>query len=159
MDLKKNAPKGEFLAYINKEEAAMLKKAGGSGKLVNGIPSFRPEDFGQERRAQKARAQGTKTVASNPYAGAGQGSKSDFTVKDDGRGYTTETQDYNTYLATGENPLGPNVGPSSLNLVISRSKGFSPINFMPSIDNPISSMKLIRIRSCCGLLKHSHLFL
>ena len=41
-DLKKNAPKGEFLAYINKEEAAMLKKAGGSGKLVNGIPSFRP---------------------------------------------------------------------------------------------------------------------
>ena len=43
MDLKKNAPKGEFLAYINKEEAAMLKKAGGSGKLVNGIPSFEPQ--------------------------------------------------------------------------------------------------------------------
>ena len=42
MDLKKNAPKGEFLAYINKKEAAMLKKAGGSGKLVNGIPSFEP---------------------------------------------------------------------------------------------------------------------
>ena len=43
MDLKKNAPKGEFLAYINKKEAAMLKKAGGSGKLVNGIPSFEPQ--------------------------------------------------------------------------------------------------------------------
>jgi len=39
--LKKKAPKGEFLAYINKKEAAMLKKAGGSGELVNGIPSYR----------------------------------------------------------------------------------------------------------------------
>ena len=105
MDLKKNAPKGEFLAYINKEEAAMLKKAGGSGKLVNGIPSFRPQDYGQEARAKTARAEGKPTADSNPYAGAGQGSKSDPTVKDDGRGYTTETQDYNTYLATGENPL------------------------------------------------------
>jgi hypothetical protein len=107
MDLKKNAPKGEFLAYINKEEAAMLKKAGGSGKLVNGIPSFRPQDWGQEEKAKTARAAGKKTAASNPYAGAGQGSKSNPTVKDDGRGYTTETQDYNTYKATGgKNPLG-----------------------------------------------------
>ena len=40
MDLKKKAPKGEFLAYINKDEANLLKKLGGSGKLVNGIPSF-----------------------------------------------------------------------------------------------------------------------
>ena len=39
--LKNNAPKGEFLAYINPKEAAMLKKAGGSGELVNGIPSYR----------------------------------------------------------------------------------------------------------------------
>ena len=40
--LKENAPKGEFLAYINPDEATMLKRAGGSGKLVNGIPSFEP---------------------------------------------------------------------------------------------------------------------
>ena len=45
MDLQKNAPEGEFLAYINPNEAAMLKDAGGSGKLVNGIPSFRPESY------------------------------------------------------------------------------------------------------------------
>ena len=44
--LKNKAPKGEFLAYINAEEAAMLKRAGGSGKKVNGIPSFRPQDMG-----------------------------------------------------------------------------------------------------------------
>mgnify|MGYP006076442941 FL=1 len=54
MDLKKNAPKGEFLAYINKKEAAMLKKAGGSGKLVNGIPSFRPQDFGDQAKGTGA---------------------------------------------------------------------------------------------------------
>jgi hypothetical protein len=68
MDLKKNAPKGEFLAYINKKEAAMLKKAGGSGELVNGIPSFRPEDFGQEARSkEKGFDQSDK---SNPYSDA-----------------------------------------------------------------------------------------
>ena len=43
--LKENAPKGEFLAYINPDEATMLKRAGGSGKLVNGIPSFEPGDY------------------------------------------------------------------------------------------------------------------
>ena len=52
--LKKKAPKGEFLAYINKKEAAMLKKAGGSGELVNGIPSFRPQDMGN--KANQARS-------------------------------------------------------------------------------------------------------
>ena len=70
MDLKKNAPKGEFLAYINKEEAAMLKKAGGSGKLVNGIPSFRPEDYGQEARSKEKGFDQSDT--SNPYSNASQ---------------------------------------------------------------------------------------
>ncbi len=49
--LKKKAPKGEFLAYINPKEAAMLKKAGGSGELVNGIPSYRSKQ-GMESKAQ-----------------------------------------------------------------------------------------------------------
>jgi hypothetical protein len=38
--LQEKAPKGEFLAYINKKEANLLKKLGGSGKKINGIPSF-----------------------------------------------------------------------------------------------------------------------
>ena len=38
--LEDKAPKGEFLAYINKKEAKLLKKLGGSGKKINGIPSF-----------------------------------------------------------------------------------------------------------------------
>jgi hypothetical protein len=44
--LQAKAPEGEFLAYINQGEAAMLKRAGGSGEPVNGIPSFRPQDMG-----------------------------------------------------------------------------------------------------------------
>ena len=40
-EAKDMAPKGEFLAYINKKEAKMLKNAGGSGIMTNaGIPSF-----------------------------------------------------------------------------------------------------------------------
>lgn len=42
--LQKYAPKGEFLAYINKDEAKLLMAAGGSGLPVKqtGIPSFIP---------------------------------------------------------------------------------------------------------------------
>ena len=41
-EAKDMAPKGEFLAYINKKEAKMLKDAGGSGIMTNaGIPSFK----------------------------------------------------------------------------------------------------------------------
>jgi len=42
--LEKYAPKGEFLAYINKDEAKLLMAAGGSGLPVKqtGIPSFVP---------------------------------------------------------------------------------------------------------------------
>jgi len=40
--LEQYAPKGEFLAYINKKEANVLKALGGSGKIIKetGIPSF-----------------------------------------------------------------------------------------------------------------------
>lgn len=47
--LQAKAPKGEMLAYINPEEAALLKARGGSGKphADTGIPSFEVEgDFG-----------------------------------------------------------------------------------------------------------------
>ena len=42
--LEQYAPKGEFLAYINKDEEQVLKNLGGSGEVVKetGIPSFNP---------------------------------------------------------------------------------------------------------------------
>ena len=44
-EAKDMAPKGEFLAYINKKEAKMLKNAGGSGIMTNaGIPSYNPNE-------------------------------------------------------------------------------------------------------------------
>ena len=41
--LERHAPRGEFLAYINSDEAALLKSRGGSGEVVNesGIKSYR----------------------------------------------------------------------------------------------------------------------
>ena len=63
--LKNKAPKGEFLAYINKKEAAMLKKAGGSGELVNGIPSYRSAK-GMASKTASNKAAASKAAASNP---------------------------------------------------------------------------------------------
>ena len=42
--LEQYAPEGEFLAYINKDEAKTLKELGGSGIIIKetGIPSFVP---------------------------------------------------------------------------------------------------------------------
>ena len=56
--LKKNAPKGEFPVYINKKEAAALKRAGGSGHLVNGIPSFVGSDYSGKGDANTSGYQG-----------------------------------------------------------------------------------------------------
>ena len=48
--LERHAPRGEFLAYINSDEAALLKSRGGSGEVVNesGIKSY-----GLRRRLSK----------------------------------------------------------------------------------------------------------
>ena len=52
--LNAQAPKGEFLAYINPQEAQMLKDAGGAGLLTpQGIPSYRDLDF-QQRGMSKS---------------------------------------------------------------------------------------------------------
>ena len=56
--LNKYAPKGEFIAYINKEEEKILKKLGGYGKPVNktGIKSFLkiPNPFKAAKKAVKS---------------------------------------------------------------------------------------------------------
>ena len=56
--LQGKAPKNEFLAYINKGEAKALKRAGGSGHLVNGIPSFVGSDYSTSSNANKSGYQG-----------------------------------------------------------------------------------------------------
>ena len=47
--LEQHAPKGEFLAYINKDEAKILKNLGGSGRIVEAtqIPSYEVQETRQ----------------------------------------------------------------------------------------------------------------
>jgi hypothetical protein len=59
-EAKDMAPKGEFLAYINKKEAKMLKDAGGSGIMTNaGIPSFIEYDDSSGSGFKSAKSTGT----------------------------------------------------------------------------------------------------
>jgi len=64
--LKKKAPKGEFLAYINPKEAAMLKKAGGSGELVNGIPSYRSKAGMESKARSRSYSSRSKSPSRSP---------------------------------------------------------------------------------------------
>ena len=71
------APKGEFLAYINDDEAKMLKAAGGQGILTNsGILSFRPSDYSPSASARNyspsrssSKSSGSHSRSYNPGAG------------------------------------------------------------------------------------------
>ena len=126
-DLKKKAPKGEFLAYINKEEAAALKRAGGSGHLVNGIPSFVGSDYSEKGNANKSGYQGGNrgkggyqgsTGKTNQASDGGEGgSGGNFNPNVTAKGTTIRTGDlssdlqtYNNNIATNlayKNPYGP----------------------------------------------------
>lgn len=97
-ELEKKAPEGEFVAYINSKEAKMLKDAGGSGKLVNGIPSFTEDesDTGDVSNSgsssSTSNSDGTDNEEADPSgADTGFGGSSDSDRDDDdgyGGGYT-----------------------------------------------------------------------
>ena len=73
--LNAQAPEGEFLAYINPDEAKMLKDAGGSGLLTpQGIPSFRGDAAYRSGSEQsKTSAGGQGNVGSTADFGGGGG--------------------------------------------------------------------------------------
>jgi hypothetical protein len=69
-EAKDMAPKGEFLAYINKKEAKMLKDAGGSGIMTNaGIPSF--IEYGSDDPDTFSQAASTGSVQGDVDRGGG----------------------------------------------------------------------------------------
>jgi hypothetical protein len=71
-EAKDMAPKGEFLAYINKKEAKMLKDAGGSGIMTNaGIPSF--IEYGSDDPDTFSQAASTGSVQGDVDRGGGGG--------------------------------------------------------------------------------------
>ena len=81
--LKENAPKGEFLAYINPDEATMLKKAGGSGKLVNGIPSFEPRSSREADQKSSKSSGGDGKPNIGEISGTKTETKTETTVKNE----------------------------------------------------------------------------
>jgi hypothetical protein len=67
--LQRRAPDGEFLAYINPEEAGILKALGGAGQDINatGVPSFFVKKvFKAAKSAVKGVTSAVKKVASSP---------------------------------------------------------------------------------------------
>jgi len=67
--LQSRAPEGEFLAYINPEEASILKSLGGAGRDINqtGIPSFFVKKiFKAAKSVVKGAAKAVKSVAKSP---------------------------------------------------------------------------------------------
>ena len=69
--LNSQAPEGEFLAYINPDEAKMLKDAGGSGLLTpQGIPSYRSA-AAQSNRTGGASRTGSSSSSSSGNSGGG----------------------------------------------------------------------------------------
>ena len=90
--LQDKAPKDHFLAYINANEAKLLKKMGGSGEMTpQGIPSFRPQDMGN--------AANQASNAANPGIGGG-GSNNNNNNNNNGGGDNryTGTEDLETQV-------------------------------------------------------------
>ena len=109
MDLKKKAPKGEFLAYINKDEANLLKKLGGSGKLVNGIPSFIGFDAGTIGTDGKQGGKGsnkglTGGYQGGPKGGTGRGDNPSPSVRQKEK--TKYEKQFGGVSPTGSRPMG-----------------------------------------------------
>ena len=76
-EAKDMAPKGEFLAYINKKEAKMLKDAGGSGIMTNaGIPSFIEYDDSSGSGFESAKS--TTSSSRNTSNDGGGDARSDY---------------------------------------------------------------------------------
>jgi hypothetical protein len=67
--LQRRAPSGEFLAYINPQEAGILRSMGGAGQDVNvrGVPSFFVKKIGKAiSGAVKGVASAVKSIAKSP---------------------------------------------------------------------------------------------
>ena len=66
--LQSKAPRGEFLAYINPQEAGILRLMGGAGQDVNvrGVPSYFKKIFKSVGKAVSSVAKAVKSVAKSP---------------------------------------------------------------------------------------------
>ena len=72
------APENHFLAYINSDEANILKQSGGSGEMTpQGILSFRPQDMGNAaNQASSAASTGSSSNSSSSNSSSSNSSSS-----------------------------------------------------------------------------------
>ena len=67
------APQGEFLAYINDDEAKMLQDAGGQGILTQaGIPSYRGDDAAKSTGARQSQRADSPSTSGGRTGGGGR---------------------------------------------------------------------------------------
>jgi len=109
--LNEAAPEGEMLAYINPEEAGVLKLLGGSGKMTPaGIPSFQPPDVSgyqatSPSAATKEQQQSYKDMYTQAFgSGTGTSGVGDIT------GNTQEQQNIVNFYQEREKDKDDNTG-------------------------------------------------
>tara|TARA_E500000318_G_scaffold40856_1_gene39075 strand:+ start:1923 stop:2990 length:1068 start_codon:yes stop_codon:yes gene_type:complete len=96
--LNQAAPEGEFLAYINPNEAKMLKDAGGAGLLTpQGIPSYRSEAAQSNRTGGSSRTGSSSSSSSDDS----NDSNDDGGGNDNRQNYSATTQYSTTPQAMG----------------------------------------------------------
>jgi len=108
--LNAQAPEGEFLAYINPDEAKMLKDAGGAGLLTpQGIPSYRIAYAGEQYSGGSSSDKGEVSSDSGFSGGGGNNNNNNNNNNNTGGGggddnrqqYSANTQYTTTKQAMG----------------------------------------------------------
>ena len=101
--LNAQAPEGEFLAYINPDEAKMLKDAGGAGLLTpQGIPSYFTAAQRESRMGGSSISPGTDTRGGNRNNNSGGGGDNNREQYGAVTQYTTTPQAMGTVNAEDE---------------------------------------------------------
>jgi hypothetical protein len=87
-----------LLAYITPAEAALLKKNGGTGEMVNGIPAFRPV---------KGKTSSGKSSAGTGFSGGSSSTKTTPAPRDDRQPVVKSTPSYDFGSSNDDNDNDP----------------------------------------------------
>jgi hypothetical protein len=87
-----------LLAYITPAEAALLKKNGGTGEMVNGIPAFRPV---------KGKTSSGKSSAGTGFSGGSSSTKTTPAPRDDRQPVVKSTPSYDFGSSNDDNDPPP----------------------------------------------------
>ena len=101
--LNAQAPEGEFLAYINPDEAQMLKDAGGAGLLTpQGIPSYFTAGQRESRMGGGSISPGTSTSGGMRDSGGNDNNNNQQNPNIEFEGVSSELSPYETGMVDAE---------------------------------------------------------